>query len=72
MFWGVNNEHVPGDQSIYVTKIIAGGAAEGDGRLQVGDQLLAVSDDNFGPVFRTFNILALLITVDRPPPEKWI
>ncbi|KAB0405238.1 hypothetical protein E2I00_011113, partial [Balaenoptera physalus] len=37
---GVGNQHIPGDNSIYVTKIIDGGAAQKDGRLQVGDRLL--------------------------------
>jgi len=40
---GVGNQHIPGDNSIYVTKIIEGGAAHKDGRLQIGDKLLAVS-----------------------------
>lgn len=39
---GVGNQHIPGDNSIYVTKIIEGGAAQKDGRLQVGDRLLMV------------------------------
>lgn len=39
---GVGNQHVPGDNSIYVTKIIEGGAAHRDGRLQIGDKILAV------------------------------
>lgn len=33
---------MPGDNSIYVTKIIEGGAAHKDGRLQIGDKLVAV------------------------------
>ncbi|XP_056262259.1 disks large homolog 2 isoform X13 [Pseudoliparis swirei] len=41
---GVGNQHIPGDNSIYVTKIIDGGAAEKDGRLQVGDRLLMVNN----------------------------
>ncbi|XP_060098861.1 disks large homolog 1 isoform X2 [Heteronotia binoei] len=40
---GVGNQHIPGDSSIYVTKIIEGGAAHKDGRLQIGDKLLAVN-----------------------------
>ena len=35
---GVGNQHIPGDNSIYVTKIIEGGAAHKDGRLQIGDK----------------------------------
>lgn len=41
---GVGNQHIPGDNSIYVTKIIEGGAAQKDGRLQIGDRLLMVSN----------------------------
>uniref|UniRef100_A0A158PC50 PDZ domain-containing protein n=1 Tax=Angiostrongylus cantonensis TaxID=6313 RepID=A0A158PC50_ANGCA len=41
---GVGNEHLPGDTDIYVTKIIEGGAAYHDGRLGVGDRILAVDD----------------------------
>ena len=44
---GVGNQHVPGDNSIYVTKIIEGGAAHKDGRLQIGDKLVAVRDSFF-------------------------
>ncbi|XP_053088063.1 disks large homolog 1 isoform X5 [Pangasianodon hypophthalmus] len=40
---GVGNQHIPGDNSIYVTKIIEGGAAHKDGRLQIGDKLIAVN-----------------------------
>ncbi|XP_056315960.1 disks large homolog 1 isoform X12 [Danio aesculapii] len=40
---GVGNQHIPGDNSIYITKIIEGGAAHKDGRLQIGDKLLAVN-----------------------------
>ncbi|KAK6285164.1 hypothetical protein J4Q44_G00390100, partial [Coregonus suidteri] len=41
---GLGNQHVPGDNSIYVTKIIEGGAACKDGHLQIGDKILAVSN----------------------------
>ncbi|XP_051752223.1 disks large homolog 1 isoform X12 [Ctenopharyngodon idella] len=40
---GVGNQHIPGDNSIYITKIIEGGTAHKDGRLQIGDKLLAVN-----------------------------
>uniref|UniRef100_A0A8C4DSJ2 Disks large homolog 4 n=1 Tax=Dicentrarchus labrax TaxID=13489 RepID=A0A8C4DSJ2_DICLA len=40
---GLGNQHIPGDNSIYVTKIIEGGAAHKDGRLQIGDKILAVN-----------------------------
>lgn len=48
---GVGNQHIPGDNSIYVTKIIEGGAAHKDGRLQIGDKLLAVSINWLEEVF---------------------
>ncbi|XP_061596240.1 disks large homolog 2 isoform X7 [Cololabis saira] len=41
---GVGNQHIPGDNSIYVTKVLDGGAAQRDGRLQVGDRLLMVNN----------------------------
>lgn len=44
---GIGNQHIPGDNSIYITKIIEGGAAQKDGRLQTGDRLLAVRVSNF-------------------------
>ncbi|XP_078488820.1 disks large homolog 1 isoform X1 [Ciona intestinalis] len=39
---GIGNQHIPGDNSIYVTKVIEGGAAEADGVLQVGDKIISV------------------------------
>lgn len=41
---GKGNQHIPGDNGIFVTKIIEGGAAEQDGRLAVNDRLIAVSN----------------------------
>lgn len=41
---GQDNQHIPEDNGIYVTRIIAGGAAQQDGRLQVGDKILKVND----------------------------
>ena len=40
---GRENQHVPNDDGIYITKIIDGGAAQQDGRLQVGDKIIRVS-----------------------------
>ncbi|XP_019620397.1 PREDICTED: disks large homolog 1-like [Branchiostoma belcheri] len=40
---GVGNQHIPGDNGIFVTKIIDGGAAQQDSRLLVGDRLIAVN-----------------------------
>lgn len=39
---GTDNNHVPGDGGIFITKIIEGGTAHLDGRLSVNDRLLAV------------------------------
>lgn len=44
---GIGNQHIPGDDGIFVTKVIEGGAAEQDGRLAVGDRLVAVSSFRF-------------------------
>lgn len=41
---GIGNQHIPGDNGIYVTKVMDGGAAQVDGRLAVGDKLVAVRD----------------------------
>ena len=39
---GSDQNYIIGDAGIYVTKIIADGAAHRDGRLAVGDQLMMV------------------------------
>lgn len=39
---GIGNQHIPGDNGIYITKIMDGGAAQVDGRLAVGDKLVVV------------------------------
>lgn len=41
---GIGNQHIPGDNGIYVTKVMDGGAAQVDGRLAVGDKLLGVKN----------------------------
>ncbi|XP_074605654.1 MAGUK family member discs large 1 isoform X3 [Brevipalpus obovatus] len=43
---GIGNQHIPGDDGIFVTKIMQNGAAHLDGRLRVGDKLLAVNSEN--------------------------
>ncbi|XP_026733315.1 disks large 1 tumor suppressor protein isoform X5 [Trichoplusia ni] len=47
---GLGNQHIPGDNGIYVTKIMAGGAAHRDSRLRVGDKLLMVKNTSHGDV----------------------
>ena len=39
---GCGNQHVLGDDGIFVTKIIPGGPAEEDGTLDVGDRIIKV------------------------------
>uniref|UniRef100_A0A0K2T4A2 Discs, large homolog 1 (Drosophila) [Myotis lucifugus] n=1 Tax=Lepeophtheirus salmonis TaxID=72036 RepID=A0A0K2T4A2_LEPSM len=41
---GIGNQHIPGDNGIYVTKIMEGGAAHYDSRISVGDRLVAVKN----------------------------
>ncbi|XP_026229849.1 disks large homolog 1-like isoform X9 [Anabas testudineus] len=61
---GVGNQHIPGDNSIYVTKIIEGGAAHKDGRLQIGDKLLAVNSVCLEEVTHEHAVTALKNTPD--------
>ncbi|XP_026886635.2 discs large homolog 1-like protein isoform X13 [Electrophorus electricus] len=61
---GVGNQHIPGDNSIYVTKIIEGGAAHKDGRLQIGDKLLAVNSTCLEEVTHEQAVTALKNTTD--------
>ncbi|XP_074544186.1 discs large homolog 1-like protein isoform X2 [Halichoeres trimaculatus] len=61
---GVGNQHIPGDNSIYVTKIIEGGAAHKDGRLQIGDKLLAVNSACLEEVSHEHAVTALKNTPD--------
>ncbi|XP_039984110.1 disks large homolog 1-like isoform X2 [Xiphias gladius] len=61
---GVGNQHVPGDNSIYVTKIIEGGAAHKDGRLQIGDKLVAVNSSCLEEVTHEEAVAALKSTPD--------
>ena len=51
---GIGNQHIPGDNGIYVTKVMDGGAAAADGRIAVGDRLVAVKNLPGG----TFSFLA--------------
>ncbi|XP_072540277.1 disks large homolog 1 isoform X12 [Salminus brasiliensis] len=61
---GVGNQHIPGDNSIYVTKIIEGGAAHKDGRLQIGDKLVAVNAACLEEVTHEDAVAALKNTTD--------
>lgn len=59
---GVGNQHIPGDNGIFVTKIIEGGAAEQDGRLTTGDRLIAVNNSNLDNVTHEEAVAALKAT----------
>lgn len=59
---GIGNQHIPGDNGIYVTKVMDGGAAQVDGRLLVGDKLVAVRDAVVSRKFQ-FNQLHLGIFI---------
>ncbi|XP_067943934.1 disks large homolog 4-like isoform X2 [Watersipora subatra] len=41
---GIGSQHIPGDDGIFITRIIPGGTAEIEGQLAVGDRLIAVND----------------------------
>ncbi|XP_051155845.1 disks large 1 tumor suppressor protein isoform X5 [Leptopilina boulardi] len=67
---GIGNQHIPGDNGIYVTKIMEGGAAQVDGRLIVGDKLVAVrnalqGDKNLENVTHEEAVATLKATQDR-------
>lgn len=61
---GVGNQHIPGDNGIFVTKIIEGGAAEQDGRLATGDRLIAVNNTHLDNVTHEEAVAALKATAE--------
>lgn len=62
---GLGNQHIPGDNGIYVTKILEYGAAHVDGRLDVGDKLVAVNGKNLEAVTHEEAVQTLKSTGDR-------
>lgn len=62
---GIGNQHIPGDDGIFVTKVIEGGAAEQDGTLAVGDRLIAVNDVNLESVTHDEAVAALKETKEH-------
>lgn len=62
---GIGNQHIPGDNGIYVTKIMEYGAAHLDGRLQVGDRLIAVNNKNLENITHEEAVATLKSTADR-------
>lgn len=74
---GVDNQHLAGDDSIFVTKIIDGGAAQQDGSIEFGDRLLAVDGVALHGCTHQQAVAALKATGDRvrlvvlkPTPEE--
>uniref|UniRef100_UPI00398E9911 disks large homolog 2 isoform X2 n=1 Tax=Pristiophorus japonicus TaxID=55135 RepID=UPI00398E9911 len=61
---GVGNQHIPGDNSIYVTKIIDGGAAQRGGTLQIGDRLLMVNNYSLEEIAHEEAVAVLKHTAD--------
>jgi len=45
---GIGNQHVVGDNGIFVTRVTEGGAAQVDGRMVAGDKLLMVCHSFLG------------------------
>lgn len=62
---GKGNQHVPNDDGIYITKIIDGGAAQQDGRLQVGDKIVRVNETSLEDVTHEDAVATLKKTQDR-------
>lgn len=66
---GIGNQHIPGDNGIYVTKVMKDGAAQVDGRLVVGDKLVAVrnamGEKNLENVTHEEAVATLKATQDR-------
>lgn len=73
---GKGNQHIPDSDGIYITKIIAGGAADKDGTLQVGDRILSVNNVNIEEVTHDQAVEALksagnnvTLVIAQNPPE---
>lgn len=62
---GIGNQHIPGDNGIYVTKIMDGGAAQVDGRLAVGDKLIAVKNTLVSAMHSILEFMPVLRGADR-------
>ena len=58
---GIGNQHIQGDNGIFITKIIDGGAAHHDGRLAAGDRLISVSIQFSVLVFVQLSLNLLLL-----------
>ena len=56
---GIDNPHIGNDSSIYITKLIPGGAASTDKRLRVNDIIMKVNDVNVVNVSHSVAVEAL-------------
>nr|2MHO_A Chain A, Disks large homolog 4 [Rattus norvegicus] len=73
---GTDNPHIGDDPSIFITKIIPGGAAAQDGRLRVNDSILFVNEVDVREVTHSAAVEALkeagsivrLYVMRRKPP----
>ncbi|CAJ0583144.1 unnamed protein product, partial [Mesorhabditis spiculigera] len=59
---GVGNEQAPNDAGIFVTRVIPDGSADRDGRLKVGDKILAVDNISLDNVTHNFALDVLRST----------
>lgn len=62
---GKDNMHVEGDDGIFITKIIPGGAADADGTLSVGDRVIKVDDHSMVGIFHSDAVSILKSTLGR-------
>ncbi|CEF68708.1 Discs large homolog 1-like protein [Strongyloides ratti] len=62
---GIGNEHIPGDNGIYITRIIEGGAASLDGRIKVGDKIISVDGVSLQNVSHDFAVKTLKSTGNK-------
>ncbi|GLD71958.1 disks large homolog 4-like isoform X1, partial [Lates japonicus] len=77
---GTDNPHIGDDPSIFITKIIPGGAAAQDGRLRVNDSIVFVNDVDVREVTHSTAVEALkeagpvvrLYVLRRRPPSERI
>ncbi|XP_062571071.1 uncharacterized protein LOC134233091 [Saccostrea cucullata] len=73
---GPDEQHIPGDNGIFITQILKGGTAEEDGRLAVGDRILKINDTDVRNITKdeTIRLLnstrgTLKIIVSKPVAE---
>lgn len=62
---GLYTEHLKNDHGIFVTKIIPGGSADVDGKLQVSDRLISVNDFDLEYVTHDDAVAAIASLVEK-------